>query len=121
MYVINLKLEHQTENERRGSASPFRLNSDYNESGLHQIDPRLPYLRPRRGKRNDSYSKLIYHSDEISALWTEIEREYSVDEAEVISASEQAIEIISNTYSIYLLGLIRVFYYWYSLFIIHFS
>lgn len=44
-------------------------------------------------KRNDSYSKLIYHSDEISALWTEIEREYSVDEAEVINASEQAIEI----------------------------
>lgn len=44
-------------------------------------------------KRNDSYSKLIYHSDEISALWTEIERGYSVDEAEVINASEQAIEI----------------------------
>lgn len=44
-------------------------------------------------KRNDSYSKLIYHSDEVSARWIELEREYCLDEAEVINAIEQAIEV----------------------------
>lgn len=42
-------------------------------------------------KRNNSFSKLIYHSDEIAKQWNELEKEYELEEAIVVSNLEASV------------------------------
>lgn len=44
-------------------------------------------------KRNNSFSKLIYHSDEITKQWNEIEKEYELEESLVVRTYEEVVEI----------------------------